>query len=178
MQLTPRLAARVRGPALASCMRSGWRLTHVTSRGWTLLLCVLLVRQADAAAPFGSRWFTGGPAYGFQQGSNHSAVTWRLSHPQVVLTHVRRERLSEPGDTVIKRFRWRTEGLNACQRTKSVTDNRAGGFCKWPCAHDSASCLAGTGTTQKCPAARCTRPLTCMVSRRARVPVLHSQRPP
>jgi hypothetical protein len=70
-------------------------------------------------------------------------IAFTHSWLQVVLTHVRRERLSEPGDTVVKRFRWRSEGLNACP----ASSWSGGGFCShdWPCAHDSLSCLAGTG---------------------------------
>mmetsp|Transcript_21376 Transcript_21376/g.40811 ORF Transcript_21376/g.40811 Transcript_21376/m.40811 type:complete len:392 (+) Transcript_21376:1-1176(+) len=63
---------------------------------------------------------------------------------QIVLTRLLySERISEPGDTIIKKLWWRSSGSDDCEDASF----EEGGFCKgsWPCAHQSVSCLAGTG---------------------------------
>eukprot|EP00959_Pyramimonas_sp_CCMP1952_P090730 1899471-Pyramimonas_sp.AAC.1 len=53
------------------------------------------------------------------------------------------QKSSEPGDSVILKFGWLSEGVDECPSSMY----HHGKYCQseWPCAHRSISCLAGTG---------------------------------
>jgi hypothetical protein len=85
----PQLSSQVSGwvEAHQCSVQPGYCMGRSRPSGACRWVCIGMwlrcLRQADAAAPFGSRWYTGGAKYLFQQGANHSAVTWHLQHPQV-----------------------------------------------------------------------------------------------
>eukprot|EP00240_Pyramimonas_obovata_P003738 CAMPEP_0118944990 /NCGR_PEP_ID=MMETSP1169-20130426/41408_1 /TAXON_ID=36882 /ORGANISM="Pyramimonas obovata, Strain CCMP722" /LENGTH=361 /DNA_ID=CAMNT_0006890609 /DNA_START=319 /DNA_END=1401 /DNA_ORIENTATION=- len=119
-----------------------WR-ANIVARA---LAVVALIAPLSCAAkinapPFNSHWYVGNEEYKFKQTSQ--MVKWEPTHPQVILTHVEEQSISEPGDEVTMKFGWMSDGPDECPEKYFAHQK----FCQseWPCAHRSISCLAGTG---------------------------------